>query len=304
MRNQIVLGIDIGGSHISVAPVDLQKKQILSKHFVRIDFDSNKNRKEIIELWVKTITQVSKDCAIQNLKIGIAFPGPFDYENGICYIKNQNKYEDFYNLNVRTALAEGLHIKEQHIFFLNDAASFLKGELFINSNNPYKRPLGIVLGTGMGSAKILLDAAIDAGLWCTPFRNGIAEDYLSTKWFLKKYESITERKISSVKKLAAQAKSDNQYERDISLSIFAEFGENLARVIAIVFPMLIPDIMILGGNIGKSLDLFQPSFNITLGRYGYALDIHLSNLGEDAAIMGAASLCVTLEPESELMLEK
>lgn len=304
MKNQIVIGIDIGGSHITVAPVDIQKKQILSKHSVRIDFDSNKNRKEIVDLWVKAITQVANDCEIQALKIGVAFPGPFDYEKGICYIKHQNKFENFYKFNVKTSLSESLHIEEKHIFFLNDAASFLKGELFINSNNSYKRPLGIVLGTGMGSAKILLDSVIDAGLWCTPFKDGIAEDYLSTKWFLKRYQSLTERTISSVKKMAAQAKGDDQYEKEISLSIFAEFGENLARVIAIVFPLLNPDIMILGGNIGKSLDLFQPSFNTTLDRYGFALDIHLSNLGEDAAIMGAASLCVTLENKSELLMEK
>jgi len=304
MINQIVLGIDVGGSHITIAPADLLKKQILSKHTIRLDFDSNKKRDEIIPLWTKAIKQVASDCSISILKIGLAFPGPFDYEKGICFIKDQNKYEDFYNLNVRTALSESLHIEGENIFFMNDAACFLKGELFINSDSDYKRPFGIALGTGLGSAKMLNNTVVDAELWNTPFRVGIAEDYLSTKWFLKRYQTLTGRFISSVKQLAVNASGEDLYEKEISNSIFTEFGKNFAGFIASVFPSINPDIIILGGNIGKSLELFQPSFNTTLKEYGYAVDIHLSKLGEDAAIMGAASLCYTQESKPEMVFVK
>lgn len=304
MKNQIVLGIDVGGSHITIAPADLLKKQILSNHTIRLDFDSNKKRSEIIPLWTEAIRQVANDCSIPMLKIGLAFPGPFDYEKGICFIKDQNKYEDFFNFNVRTALAESLQIDENHIFFMNDAACFLKGELFINSDSDYKRPFGIALGTGLGSAKILHNTVVDAELWNSPFRVGIAEDYLSTKWFLKRYQSLTGKLISSVKQLAANASGMDEYEKEISNAIFTEFGENFAEFISSVFATINPDIIILGGNIGKSLGLFQPSFNATLKQHGYAVDILLSKLGEDAAIMGAASLCFTQETMSEMVFAK
>ena len=63
-------------------------------------------------------------------KIGIAMPGPFDYENGICYIKGLDKYESLFNLNVKEMLAQQLNIERSDIYMMNDASCFLKGEVF------------------------------------------------------------------------------------------------------------------------------------------------------------------------------
>ena len=132
-------------------------------------------------------------------KIGIAMPGPFDYENGISYIKDQNKYEALYGLNIKEQLAKKLEISISDISILNDAACFLQGEVFGGAGQGFKRVMGLTLGTGFGSARSVDGKTDDADLWCSPYREGIAEDYLSTRWFLKQYKEISGKLVKNVK---------------------------------------------------------------------------------------------------------
>jgi glucokinase len=48
---------------------------------------------------------------LPQVRIGISMPGPFDYENGICLIKGQNKYEALYGLYIKGLLADKLGIE-------------------------------------------------------------------------------------------------------------------------------------------------------------------------------------------------
>lgn len=110
--------------------------------------------------------------------------------------------------------------------------------------------------------------------------------------YINIYDAITGRSISSVKQIAINfINSKDENEKDICNYIFLKFGENIADFIAAIFPTVKLDIIILGGNVGKSLNLFQPSFNMKLKQYGYAIDIQLSLLGEDATVLEATGLC-------------
>ena len=60
-------------------------------------------------------------------------PGPFDYEAGICLIRDQNKYPMLYGLNVKEHAGAGLAINADDIYINNDAACFLQGEVFCGS---------------------------------------------------------------------------------------------------------------------------------------------------------------------------
>ena len=91
-NNSLVVGVDIGGSHISAALVDLKRKCILlSTHIVRY-VNSHGTVEEIMKAWADTIQEVLNFHPQKTAHIGIAIPGPFDYEQGICYMANVNKY--------------------------------------------------------------------------------------------------------------------------------------------------------------------------------------------------------------------
>lgn len=291
MNEHIVIGIDVGGTHLTIAPVDLNKREVLVEFSKRLDFDSNGNPAVILEKWSNLIQSVINDCSIDNIQIGIAFPAPFDFEKGICYIQNQNKFEYFFDLNIKNILERRLNIPGSNIRFFNDAACFLKGEIFCNDLPSADIPLGITLGTGLGSSKGINGSIVDAEYWNMPFKDGIVEDYLSTRWFLNSYYSLTGKMICSVKEIASLANGLDLNKSIICKNIFNEFGHNLADFIIAIYPEVQPDVIFLGGNISKASHLFSDSFFQKLMEKGYQINLKISTLGEFAIIMGAASLC-------------
>ncbi len=291
MNEHIVIGIDVGGTHLTIAPVDLNKREVLLEFTKRLDFDSNGNPAEILEKWSKLIQSVIRDCSIDNTRIGIAFPAPFDFERGICYIQNQNKFQHFFDLNLKLLLATRLNIPGNNICFFNDAACFLKGEIICNDLPPSNFPLGITLGTGLGSSKVINGSIVDAEYWKMNFKEGIVEDYLSTRWFLNEYYLLTGEMISSVKEIASLASSFNLSKSIICQNIFNEFGYNLADFIIEIYPEVKPDVIYLGGNISKAYHLFNESFLEKITEKGFEVNLKISTLGEQAIIIGSASLC-------------
>ena len=131
--------------------------------------------------------------------------------------------------------------------------------------------------------------------------SGIAEDYLSSRWFLGKYYSFFGKRISSVKEISANASGNNLWAQNGCIEIFNEFGINLADFFSAVYPVIQQDTIILGGNISKAWLHFESSFKKRLANNGHKMTVQLSSLGEQAAIMGAASLCMVKDCDYELI---
>ena len=221
-------------------------------------------------------------------------PGPFDYVNGICLIKGVPKYEKLYGTNVGVAISQALGLPQDiPVRFMNDASSFAVGEAWAGKAAYSSRSMAITLGTGLGSAFIADKIPVVTGdmvpdLGCVyhiSFRDGIADDYFSTRWFTKKYKERTGRESKGVKDIAEEAESDNRIR-----NIFIEFGASLA---AFLSPYLIKfgaDVLVLGGNISRAYDLFGPALEDEMKRQKCNTIPLLSELKEDAALLGSAYL--------------
>src|SRR5687767_13556570 len=98
--NEFALGVDIGGSHITAGVVDLQKKSLLTDTIRRQKVSSHEGVDHIIAAWTKVISEAIQSSGHPVTRIGMALPGPFDYEQGISYIKGLDKYEALYGKNV------------------------------------------------------------------------------------------------------------------------------------------------------------------------------------------------------------
>src|SRR4051812_3439951 len=108
MNYSKVAGVDIGGSHITAAVVDLEKRAVISRTVVRKRINSHADADEIMFEWAETIRRVFGSAPGASKNLGIAIPGPFDYEKGTCLIKGLDKYESLYGLNVKQLLAQKL----------------------------------------------------------------------------------------------------------------------------------------------------------------------------------------------------
>jgi glucokinase len=284
MNNTVVLGIDIGGSHITAALVDLETKAIIEGTENRRFVDAQGTAEEILDSWCAVINSVFADSQSTERKIGIAMPGPFDYEAGISLIEDQEKFRSLYRMNLKHELAKRLNMNSDGIVFINDAAAFLQGEVFCGAAIGADRVLGLTLGTGLGAAMSIGAEAIDAALWNSKFKDGIAEDYLSTRWFLKSYLDLTGLELNGVKELIESQDFSESVEQ-----LFTVFAGNLANFIASTASVMDFSHVVLGGNISNAYALFLPSLNRFLKERKLNIEVKVAELKEHAALIGAAS---------------
>ncbi len=277
-----ILGVDIGGSHIAAAWVDINGRAVVSDTRKRKLINANGSAEELVQNWYEVIQDACNTMPGSLLKIGIAMPGPFNYEEGICLIKDQDKFKALYQVNIKEVLAKRLNIDADCIWFMNDAACFLQGEVFCGVAGNSDCVLGLTLGTGLGSALYDNGVAMDAELWQSDFKNGIAEDFLSTRWFINRYKELSGKQVSGVKELL------NEKNLPFIQQMFSEFSENLAM-------FLIPQIqkynckVVVGGNISKASHYFLPELQRRLAANEVNTTVTKASLDEDALLIGAAS---------------
>lgn len=286
MEKSVALGVDIGGSHITAALVNLETRSLIDDSIKRSPVNSQQSKEDILSAWCEVIDQSFKNIKNNHRNIGIAMPGPFDYQEGISLIKDQDKFKALYKVNVKQELASRLDIPLENIHFINDAAGFLQGEVFAGGAKGNTNVLGLTLGTGLGSSLSLKLRAIDADLWNSPFLDGIAEDYLSTRWFVKRYQQLGGKALAGVKELVEIVANDH-----LATRVFMEFGHNLAQFLIPVIQQHKIDTVIIGGNISQAFKAFAPELIATLKGNDINAGIKISELKEHATLIGAASCC-------------
>ncbi len=163
--------------------------------------DNQASADEILNNWSvalgKTMSFLNSD---DLLGIGFAAPGPFDYKSGVALLRNVAKYENLYGINVGDRLKTLLHLPAEMPFrYLNDALSFAVGECWVGKAAAYQNVVAITLGTGFGSAFLTDGVPVIEGnrvppmgyVYHIPYKESIADDYFSTRWFISEYEKRT-----------------------------------------------------------------------------------------------------------------
>jgi glucokinase len=221
-------------------------------------------------------------------------PGPFDYVKGICYIKGVAKYENLYGINITEAISKNLGLNNGILLrYMNDASSFAVGEAWKGSAARYKRSLSITFGTGFGSAFIdniipVVDGPLVPRLGCIyhlPYKDGIADDYFSTRGLLYRYKKLTGIELCGVKELAELAESDKAV-----IDLFTDFGDNAGIFLAPWLKKFKAEILVIGGNISHAYNLFGDVFENRLRKEDCFCEVAISKLKEDAALLGSAYL--------------
>ncbi|MGC1391348.1 MAG: ROK family protein [Bacteroidales bacterium] len=295
MNKNIAIGTDIGGSHISSCAIDLVSGKIIRETLTERSVDNQAQASDIIDIWTQALSAVLAKVPPEKVKgIGFAMPGPFDYVKGICYIRGVAKYENLYGINITDAISNNLAVGSDFLIrFMNDASSFAVGEAWAGSAANFNRSLSITLGTGFGSAFIskripIVDGSEVPKLGCIyhlPYKNGIADDYFSTRGLLSRYKKLTGKELGGVKELAAMAGTDK-----IAADLFTDFGDNAGLFLAPWLKKFKAEILVIGGNISNAYNLFGDVLEDRLKKESCNCKIAISKLKEDAALLGSAYL--------------
>ena len=238
-----MLVLDIGGSFIKYGLSD-EQGNLLAGSAGQIPSDANGEYGHFLEVLRRVIAINREKESFR--KASVCIPGPFDYFTGTS--KMQHKFTALYGKTISTPFEEaGIEVH-----YLHDSTAFLLGEAEPEDGSS---PCGIMLGTGLGFAmmrkgKICVNPTQTPALtlWNMPWKNGIAEDYVSQRALLSRYGEA-----DSVKTIADAARNGDEK----ALRTFREVGQSLSEILSFLLPRLGCDGLVLGGQIAKSADLFD-----------------------------------------------
>lgn len=243
------------------------------------------------------ILQESSQLAVQRgftpKGIGVAFPGPFDYDKGICRLQGLGKYDSLYGMSLAepfSAAAGGLPVR-----FANDADLFGLGEYRFGRTRESRRSLYLCIGTGLGSCFVAdgqlvkSDNTVPANGWLypVPCAGKTADEMLSASGLaavMRKNPASAQH--PDVKALAAAAFAGDSAAK----AIFDEFGILLAETVLPYAKRFDADRLVIGGQVAKSAALFEQP----LRKSGIPLDIR-----PDSARFAALGVITLFLPEKD-----
>ncbi len=295
MKHKFSIGVDVGGSHISCAIYNLTTKKLDLNTVASCDMDNEGSKESIIDSFTKLLLPVIKKIGYENLEgVGIAMPGPFNYNTGVALFTGENaKFGNLKDVNLTEELKASLNLPELNIRYINDATAFSIGEYVAGGLQGSDKAIAGTLGTGFGSSflengiPVIKDNRVAEGgcLWHVPFKDGIADDYFSTRGMIKRYFDLSGVKVSGVKEIADKAPND-----ELAAKAFNQMGEDLGEFLSTWVKKFDADTILLGGSISKAFNLFKTSLNNTFKNSGLNVSVTSTKLGEDAAFVGGAVL--------------
>ena len=291
------IGIDLGGSHISVGAID-ESGKILSQEDIQILEEDKRNIKDIIENYI--LTSVKKIIEFHKVEsIGIAIPGTVNERK---IIKAVNLGLENYDIVGRLSKEINLPIKIK-----NDAKCAAIAESTYGSIKEYENSLFLTLGTGIGGAVVFNHKLLDPkkvpgfefghmiitknGRLCNCGKRGCFERYGSMKVF--KQEVINElnldEKISGEELLK---KVEKEQQDPVVENIIDEFTENLSIGISNLINIFEPEAIGIGGSFTYYADILLPKIKSKILNGNLLFNkrediiINAATLGNNAGMIG------------------
>ena len=260
-----ILAVDIGGTFIKSALFS-PSGDILpgSADETRIDSDGTA---EAIERSFRAVAHRMASRAERMgsvIGVGISTPGPFDYERGCCLM--DHKYRAIKGLGIRRWFTDVFG--SVPIRFVHDATACMLGLMNELETDHYSRVAAVTLGTGLGFT-ISIDGKIQTNghggpaisLFDRPYRDGIAEDYVSRRGILARYRQASEQtEALDVVDIATLAQNDDLD----ALRIFQETGTMLGEILRVVLTEQQIECLVIGGQIARASRLFEASLRTAL----------------------------------------
>ncbi len=291
------IGIDLGGSHISVGAID-ENGKILTQEDIQILEEDKRNIKDIIENYI--LTSVKKIIEFHKVEsIGIAIPGTVNERK---IIKAVNLGLENYDIVGRLSKEINLPIKIK-----NDAKCAAIAESTYGAIKEYENSLFLTLGTGIGGAVVFNHKLLDPkkvpgfefghmiitknGRLCNCGKRGCFERYGSMKVF--KQEVINELNLDEKISGEELLKKVEKEQQDPAVeNIIDEFTENLSIGISNLINIFEPEAIGIGGSFTYYADILLPKIkskildgNLLFNKREDII-INAATLGNNAGMIG------------------
>ncbi len=279
MTARTIIGVDLGGTKVSAGAVQGDKITKLEKRPV----PSREAADVVLDQIIDTIAEIFDDSVVG---IGFGVPSVVDVAEGI--VRDVGNIPSWNEVHLKAALEERFGVPAE---INNDANAFAVGEHVYGKARGYRNVVGLTLGTGFGTG-VIINGRLYNGANCgagelgmMAYRGGLLEEWCSGPYFQREYgvggDVLHER-----------ARSGDQ----AAIAAFEHYGRELAQGVMIALYAYDPEILVFGGSIASTFDLFEPAMREAFSTFEYPhaierLVIAASKL-DNAAVLGAAALYV------------
>lgn len=289
MKSNSIVTLDIGGTKVNFGRY---RQGAIEQNNVKL-FDAHADAPSILAFLVEGIReQLQPD----TVAIAIGVPTIVDLATGhICDAVNIPAWQDY---PLKSTLEQVFDID---VYINNDVNCFVAGEYaFGGAAEHGKHVVGVCLGTGFGTGLILNNTLYTGQDCCAgelggiPYLNGTLDDYCSGSFF-KKHHGIDGGQLAEL------ARSGDKSAQ----AIFNDFAQHLAKAISYLMFVINPKVIVIGGSVAKSFDLFIEPLERALDEFPYkkvrnGLTIKQGQL-DNAALLGAAYLYLESDKQSNVM---
>lgn len=305
---EIVAGIDIGGTNTEIGVVGKDGNILFHENIPTTGFST-------VEAYVASIGFVLKKaethCKRDLLAIGIGAPSANYFSGCIEHAPNM-PWQGIIPLTELITKQTG-----KRSYITNDANAAALGEMIFGAAKFVKDFVLVTLGTGLGSGFVVNGEVIyghdgfagelghviieENGRQCGCGRKGCLETYVSATGVVWSAQDalragISIRGIASMKDLTAKAVADAAAAGDeVAKGIINETARKLGLALANMVCITSPSHIYLYGGVARSGDtILKPTRKYfeeyILRNYAGKVQIELSALPENAAVLGAAAL--------------
>jgi glucokinase len=292
---ELVGALEIGGTHVTSALVDLRAGLLLPGTVRRSPIDPHATADELLSDFAAALADAH---AAPEVPWAVAIPGPFDYRRGIGRYADVGKFDALLDVNLTAGLHAALPHMTGDITFVNDADAFAIGEWRQGVMAEATRCVGITLGSGVGSSFLDNGVPVTAGPTVPP--NGRAhqlkigqtdlEDVVSRRAILARYlagPDVRRTPGLDVREVFERSRGGDALATQVLQDAFRALGTALAPW----FTRFGATVVAFGGAMIGSWDLILPPLRSGLTAAGAPTDIELllSADTERSALVGAAT---------------
>lgn len=286
MCAQLVPALEVGGTHVSAALIDAADWTIVPGTVSRRALDGQAPAEQLVGAFVDAASALPGQV---DAHWGVAMPGPFDYARGVALFADVGKFDSLHGVDVRDELCRRIIPPPTSVSFLNDADAFLLGEWLHGAATGYARCAAVTLGTGVGSAFLSGGEIVGDGPDVPPggrahqlFIGDLPlEDVVSRRAIRAAYRHATGDADADVHDVAERARAGERLAADVIDAAMHALG-------AVLAPWLRrfgAEVVVVGGSMSASWDLFGPGFTIELPG---SVTVVVAHDREHAPLLGAA----------------
>lgn len=278
--------LEVGGTHVTAALVDPVRWTVVTGSRSRRHLDAQAPADVLLADLLAAAA--SLDVA-PGARWGVAMPDPFDYDRGIALFTGVGKFDSLRGVDVRAALLDGIAARPADVVFLNDADAYALGEWTHGAGSGSARCAVVTLGTGVGSGWIADGHVVDPGV---PPGGRIhrltvdgvpLEDVMSRRAVRRAYAAATGDHMADVREIADRAWAGETAARETLARALTALG----RAVGPCVTRFRADVLVVGGSMSASWDLFAPWF--AAGAGSGLPPVRVAAHPDDAPVLGAAA---------------